>query len=165
MGYTKLFSSLLASSVWQEDLATKVMWVTMLAMRNERNVVEGSVVGLAHLAGVSVEQAEEAIRKFEAPDPHSSNPANGGRKIERITGGWLLLNGEYYQKKMSLDERREYLRVKQREYRMRKKGGSAKTAVENAAEYYERIGDEAGADRTREIEQARVENLGRNGEG
>lgn len=121
MGYTKLFSSIVASTIWREDVSTKVLWVTMLAMKNERHIVEGSVPGLAHLAGVSLEQCSTSLKKLESPDPYSRNQEHEGRRIEPVDGGWLILNGEYYRKKMSLDERREYQRIKQAQYRHEKK--------------------------------------------
>jgi hypothetical protein len=123
VGYTKLFSSIIASSIWREDLPTKVVWITMLALKDEQHMVKGSVGGLAHLAGVTKEQCERAIRKFELPDPDSSNPGHQGRKVEPMVGGWLVLNGEFYRKQMSVEDRREYQRVKQAKYRQKKKAG------------------------------------------
>lgn len=125
MGYTKLFSSIVASSIWQEDLATKVVWVTMLAMKNERHIVEASIPGLASLAGVTMEQCQSAITKFISPDPYSKNQEHGGKRIEQVEGGWLILNGEHYRRLLSYEERREYQRIYQREYRKRYKKGAA----------------------------------------
>lgn len=121
MGYTKLFSSIVASTIWREDLPTKVVWITMLAMKNDRHVVEGSVPGLAHLAGVSVKECQVAIKKFLAPDPYSRNQDYQGRRIKVAEGGWLVLNGEYYRHQLSKEERREYQRIKQAEYRRARK--------------------------------------------
>ena len=39
-----------------------------------------------------------------------------------MPGGWEILNGEKYQQKLSYEERKEYNRKKQAEYRARKKG-------------------------------------------
>ena len=123
MAYTKLFSSILASSVWQETLPTKIVWVTMLALKNERHEVEASLPGLAKLAGVTLEECEEAVKKFEGPDKYSRNEANDGRKVVRVTSGWKVLNGDHYSRLMSADERREYQREYQREYRKKQKFG------------------------------------------
>lgn len=132
MGYTKLFGSIVASSIWQEDAETKVVWITMLALKNERHMVEASVSGLAKLAGVSRTKCEEALKKFEADDPDSRSTDHGGKKIKREEGGWLILNGEAYAHKMSADERREYQRVKQAEYRKRRKVQNHEAACEGA---------------------------------
>jgi len=121
MGYTKLFSSIVASSIWSEDLATRIVWVTMLALKNERHMVESSLSGLAHLARVTEEECERAVKLFESPDPDSSNPEHEGRKIEKCVGGWRILNGEYYRAKLGPEDRREYQRVYQAEYRKKHK--------------------------------------------
>jgi hypothetical protein len=120
-GYTKLFESIVTSTIWQEDLATKVVWVTMLALKNRNHVVEASVPGLAHVAGVSLAECEAALKRFESPDPYSRSREFDGRRIERCDGGWVILNGEKFQKLLSLEDRREYKRVKQAEYRARGK--------------------------------------------
>ncbi len=121
MGYTKLFSSILASSIWQEDLATKIVWITMLALKNERHEVEASLPGLANLAGVTMKECEAAVKKFESPDKYSRNQGHEGRKVERCISGWRILNGDYYSHLLSADERRAYQREYQKEYRKRRK--------------------------------------------
>jgi hypothetical protein len=121
MGYTKLFGTLIASSVWQEDLITKVVWITMLAMQNKEHVVEAAIPGLANLAGVSRDDCERALKKLMAPDPDSRNKDHEGRRIKEVPGGWLILNGEYYQNLMSADDRRKKNAQYQRVCRERKK--------------------------------------------
>lgn len=120
-GYTKLFESILDSTIWGESAETRVVWITMLAMRNRRHMVEASLPGLAHRARVKLEDAEKAVKKFLAPDKFSRSRENEGRRIQAVDGGWLILNGEKYRQKMNEAERREYQRVKQSEYRKRRK--------------------------------------------
>mgnify|MGYP001616820541 CR=1 FL=1 len=121
IGYTKLFEAILASSIWERDPETCKVWVTLLAMKNKENKVEASLKSLAHFARISVEKTAEAVAEFEGPDPDSRSQENEGRRIRRVEGGWLILNGERYQKMLSVEERREYNAAKQREYRYRKK--------------------------------------------
>jgi hypothetical protein len=87
-------------------------------------------MGLAKIAGVSREKCEEAIAKFEGPDPDSRSTEFNGKKIEKREGGWYILNGESYSRKMSADERREYQRIKQAEYRKRRKDAACDGARE-----------------------------------
>lgn len=94
--FTKLFSSILDSSVWLEDLPTKVLWVTMLAMADEEGVVGASVGGLARRAGITREDCERGLERFLAPDPDSRNADHEGRRIEKVPGGWLMLNHNAY---------------------------------------------------------------------
>lgn len=119
--YTKLFQSILASTVWQESLPTKVVWVTMLALSDRDGRIWASVPGLAHAAGVQLEDCRIAIKKFLGPDLDSRTKDNEGRRIVEIDGGWELLNHAKYRQMMSKEERRDYNRLKQSEYRKRKK--------------------------------------------
>lgn len=120
-GYTKLFNSIVGSTIWQESPATKVVWITMLTMRDKGGVVEASVPGLAKLSGVSLKEAEDALARFLEPDPYSSSPENEGRRIECVDGGWRILNHYKYQEKMSKDDIRERDRTRQQHYREQKK--------------------------------------------
>lgn len=119
-GYTKLFSTIIHSTIWQEPLDVKVVWITLLALKDRDGRVSCSVPGLASAAGVSVEQAEAALAKFRLPDKYSSTKENEGRRISDCEGGWMILNHYKYQEAMSLDDRRAYWALKQREARARK---------------------------------------------
>lgn len=89
----------------------------MLAMANQNGVVETSIPGLAVLARVPEEKCRHAIICLESPDRDSRSQEFDGRRIQKVDGGWLILNHAKYRKKLSADERREYKTVKQREYR------------------------------------------------
>lgn len=89
----------------------------MLALKNKAGIVEGSIPGLADMARLSLEDTMEALQTLRSPDPYSRTKEHEGRRIQDIDGGWLVLNHEKWRKKMSADERRDYLRVKQREHR------------------------------------------------
>jgi hypothetical protein len=121
MTYTKLFGSILDSTVWQEALEVKVVWITLLAMSDKDGKVEGSVPGLAARAGVTIEQCEVALDKFRSPDKYSRTQEHEGRRVADADGGWILLNHAKYRDMMSTQDRREYQRVKQAEYRKRRK--------------------------------------------
>lgn len=120
-GYTKLFGSILASTIWREDDKTRIVWITMLAMSNREGVCEASVPGLADFARVSVDDCRAALEKLMAPDPDSRSQEHEGRRIAKIDGGWVILNHRKYREKMNADERREYNRLKQAEWRQKNK--------------------------------------------
>ena len=117
--YVKLFSSIVTSSMWSEDPPTRVVWVTMLTLKDKFQEVHASLPGLARAANVPLADAEAAIKKFLSPDPYSRTKEHEGRRIEEIPGGWRILNGEYYRRLMSIEERREYKRIKEAERRAR----------------------------------------------
>lgn len=116
-GYTKLFASIVTSTVWREPDHVRLVWVTMLALSDRHGVVEASVPGLADMAHVSVKQCREAITRLLGPDVDSRTQDFDGRRIEAVDGGWVLLNHAKYRRKLSADERREYHRIKKAEYR------------------------------------------------
>lgn len=126
-GYTKLFQSILASTIWEADMPTRIVWITMLAMADKHGIVEGSVPGLATFARVSVADVRKALSVLQSPDEDSRSHEQEGRRIEPVEGGWRLINHGKYRAKLSADERREYLKLKQREYR-------ASTKVNNVSD-------------------------------
>lgn len=119
-GYTKLFNSILDSTIWGESDGTRLVWVTLLAMSDKNGEVQSSVPGLAHRARVSLEDAEAALECLQSPDAYSRTPEHSGRRIAPIDGGWVLLNHAKYRRLLSTEERREYKAQKQKEYRSKK---------------------------------------------
>ena len=116
-GYTKLFSSIIASTIWRADDKTRLVWITMLAMADQFGIVEASVPGLADMARVTLQECQDALQELSAPDEYSRSTERDGRRIEPSDGGWRLINHGKYRDKMSRDERREYQRLYQRSYR------------------------------------------------
>lgn len=90
--YAKLFSSILDSTIWGETDHVRIVWITMLAMADAEGVVNASVPGLAARARVEVPKCQEALKKFQDPDPYSRTPDDDGRRIATVVGGWRLLN-------------------------------------------------------------------------
>jgi hypothetical protein len=131
MPYTKLFSSILQSTIWLENSDVKVVWITLLAMADRDGRVEASVPGLAKTAGVDRSACERALSLFLAPDPDSRTKINDGRRIEEIPGGWRLLNYETYRERLSVEERRA--RDAQRQRRKRERDAVAQGVMSRDA--------------------------------
>jgi hypothetical protein len=121
MQFTKLFNSILDSTIWQEPPATKLVWITLLAMADRAGDVHASIPGLAKRAGVTLPECEAALTCLTSPDRYSRTKEHDGRRIEIIDGGFALLNHSKYRALLSAEERREYNRTKQAEYRAAKK--------------------------------------------
>lgn len=96
MGFTKLFGGLVHSTIWREAMHVKIVWITMLAIVDREGFVDASIPGLAHLAGVSLDECQEALDKLSAPDLFSRTKEFDGRRIEPRDGGWLVLNYTKY---------------------------------------------------------------------
>lgn len=122
MGYVKIFDSILRSSIWViESKETRLVWITMLALASREGLVTSSVVGLADAAKVSLEECNEALRVLLEPDPNDSSGVDSGRRLRVVQGGWEIVNFKTYRMKLSQEERREYMRQKQAEYRARQR--------------------------------------------
>ncbi len=101
-----MFHSIVHSTIWREPNHVRIAWVTLLALADRDGIAWCSIPGLADAARITQEQAEEAVAKFQAPDPGSSDLTDG-KRIEVVRGGIRLLNHGFYQYLMSPDERRE----------------------------------------------------------
>lgn len=117
MAYTKLFNSIVTSTIWLEDDRTRIVWITMLAMADKNGEVPGSVPGIARIAGVPTEDCRTAINKFLAPDPDSRTKTDEGRRIEEIDGGWVIINHTKYRNLASDSDRKEKAAIRQRRKR------------------------------------------------
>ncbi len=106
--YNKLFARILDSSIWLEPPTTRIVWITLLAAMDQDGFAHFAALdNLAARARVTIDEAVRAVECFLAPDLNSSNPANEGRRIERVPGGYLILN--------ATEARATYNRLIQRE--------------------------------------------------
>ena len=138
-GFTKLFSSIIHSTIWREPDHVRIIWVTMLAMCDRDGRVEASVPGLSDAARVDMAQCIEALNRLLAPDPYSRTTDCEGRRIAVIDGGWEIINYALYRERASKEHRRQQRAEKQQRYRDRKKAaaereeGVTKTVTEGNA--------------------------------
>ncbi len=124
-GFTKLFNSILDSTVWSLPGDTRLVWITMLASADMHGVVEASIPGLARRAAVALEACEVALATLLAPDKYSRTPDHEGRRIEAVDGGWRLLNHAKYREKMSPQDIRKKNAERQARYRKRDRNGTS----------------------------------------
>src|SRR5258706_16204689 len=95
-GFSKLFGSILTSTIWCESHATIRVWIAMLASCDAEGMVEGSIPGFAYVARVTRAEMEQALEKLTSPDPDSRTKDNEGRRVEAFDGGWKILNYAKY---------------------------------------------------------------------
>lgn len=123
-GFTLLWSKILDSSIWMEDKETRIVWITMLAMKDADGFVRAAKVALAHRARVTEEECDKALKVLMDPDPQSMTPDNEGRRIKEVPGGWLILNHELY--RFSTEAKREFWKQQKAEQREREKAAERK---------------------------------------
>jgi hypothetical protein len=122
LSFTKLFSSITDSSVWQESDETRLVWITMLAMADQLGRINAAIPGLANRARVSTESTEKALEVFMSPDRYSRSKHHDGRRIEEIDGGWRLLNYAVYREMKDEEALREKNRIYQERFRAKRAG-------------------------------------------
>lgn len=99
--YVKLFGSILDSSIWSADLATRVVWITMLTMADEYGIVYASIDGLANRARISIPECRKALNTLLHGDRYSRTKNDRGtklegRRVEELEGGWQVINYRKY---------------------------------------------------------------------
>lgn len=119
--YTKLWGQILESTIWQEPNDMLVLWIAMLALKDKDHMVFASIPGLAKHAKISNEDCERYLKRLEGPDKYSQNQDHEGRRLMRIDGGWLVMNGAKYQDFMREEHRKEAVASAMKRYRARKK--------------------------------------------
>jgi len=119
-------AEILSSSVWQEELHVKVVWLTLLILCDTEGYVGAALPGIASAAGVTLAQAEEALQKLQAPDPYSRTQENDGRRLEVAERGWRVLNFKAHIDRLSREREKARARLRQwRKRRKEKREGSA----------------------------------------
>lgn len=108
--YCKLASGIILSTIWREDDHTRILWITMLAVKDRQHRVKASIPGLAAVANIPLESVKIGLAKLMAPDEFSRTKEHEGRRVAEIEDGWLVLNGEKYRNYLSKAERNEYQR-------------------------------------------------------
>lgn len=87
-GYVKIYGSILGSSVWGESPTTRIVWITMLALADANGHVGESVPVIARLAGVTRQQADNAVLALcsQPYDEAPIWPEAGGFRVKEIPG-------------------------------------------------------------------------------
>lgn len=98
MPFVKLDCGILDSSIWVETSDTRICWITMLAMADAGGLVASTAPGIARRACISIEAARLAISTFESPEVDSRSD-DDGRRIQRVDGGYQILNYQKYRDK------------------------------------------------------------------
>jgi len=126
--YNKIFAKILDSSIWLEDTPTRIIWVTFLAAMDQDGYAHFSAIAnLANRARVTVKEAEHAVKTLSSPDPDSADPEHDGRRIERVPGGFIILNAEKYRNIVTRIVQREQTKKRVAKHRQKNKCNASVT--------------------------------------
>ncbi len=121
--YGKCFESMYEGSMVGAGIHVFAVW-NYIITKARAGRVEINPKLLGFTLGGSEKQIEEALEFLSTPDKESRSKLEEGRRIVREGQfQFRLVNWEYYQKIRNEDDRREYNRNKQAEYRAKKKSG------------------------------------------
>lgn len=135
--YNKLYTKILDSSIWLEPNPTRIVWITFLAAMDEDGFAQfSSVRNLANRAMVTVEEATAAVQTLENPDGESANKEHDGRRIERVDGGWMILNAGLYRDIVTRTEKLRLNRERVARHRAKKSGNAVCNAPVMQSEAY-----------------------------
>lgn len=99
MTFVKLDCGILDSSLWLEPASVVKVFITMLAMCRADGVVEATAPGISRRACLPLTTVRHALETLEAPDPDDKSGVEGGRRVRRVDGGYLVVNYLSYRNK------------------------------------------------------------------
>jgi hypothetical protein len=110
--YAKLFSRIAQSSLMEEKVNTRYVFMMMLALSDRHGEVIGTDVAISRMMNVPKNDFCDALKPLLEPDLDSNSPAEEGRRIilSENGRGYKIVNYLNYRDIKSDDEKREYMR-------------------------------------------------------
>jgi hypothetical protein len=96
--YVPLFCSITESTLWSADGNTCKVWITLLAMADPEGFVAAAIDGIAARSRLPIETVRPILEYLQRPDPDSRSDAHGGRRLEKVSRGWRVLNMEDFRR-------------------------------------------------------------------
>ncbi len=126
MPYAKVYRDITRSSINEEPLHVRWLFVVLLTACNRTGQVYGTIAALARLANISEEQAADAMERLQRPDPSSTTDVEGGRRVISLGSNlWQVVNYVKYCTMSDIERERELTRQRVRRYRERQRPSEA----------------------------------------
>jgi hypothetical protein len=110
--YAKLFSRIAQSSLMEEKVTTRYVFMMMLAISDRHGDVIGTDVAIARTMNVTLLEFVNSVKPLLDPDPASNSQAEEGRRLVPSENGrgYRIVNYTAYRDMKSDEEKREYMR-------------------------------------------------------
>lgn len=110
--YAKLFSRITESSIIEESITTRWVFVALLAISDSDGTVIGTDIAIARRINVPLVDFEVSMKVLMAPDEHSNSQEFEGRRVIPSVGerGYFLTGYAKYRNLKTEDERRSYMK-------------------------------------------------------
>jgi hypothetical protein len=134
--WAPIWSMIVDSSLWDEPYHVRLLFITMLALKDADNIVRYDGYLLGKKAHITPEECLEAMSVLSSPDTKRQafecleKQEFDGRRIEKVDGGWLILNGPKYRSMIQKMKNRGY----KTEWQFKKRHEGRKVAVPVAVE-------------------------------
>lgn len=123
MGFVKIHEAIFSSSIIEENLAVRWVWICFLAACDKNGNVHGTEAALTRKANVSPNEFQNAVSVLTRPDATSTSPDHGGRRLVKLDGNlWYCVNYLFYRNMKDPAEEREKAKLRQRKSRALRKG-------------------------------------------
>lgn len=118
MGFTKLDSGILQSSIMAEDSDTFKVWIALLAACGPDGVARIAPPFLSAVCRLAQEVVDRALDTLAAPDKYSRSRTEDGRRLRLVDGGFFIINYRQYRENALSDSTGA---KRQRRFREKKK--------------------------------------------
>jgi len=140
--FAKLYSTVTTSSLWEEEPMVRVVFLTMLAKCDARSYYGASLPGLCRDANIPRDDVLKALSILEAPDTESRSQRHAGRRVKKVSGGWIVLNARLY-RDLRTEEQIKAAERKRRQRERERRGAAGSSQV--IAQQHDEGGDDDGA--------------------
>lgn len=124
--FVKLFSRVTESSLMEETIETRYVFIMLLTISNPHGLVVGTDIAIARRINIATDKFEAAIKRLMAPDLNSNSKENDGRRLVMSEGerGYQIVNYLKYRSMRDEEGRREYMTGYMADYRAKGKDKS-----------------------------------------
>lgn len=127
--FAKVYVQILESSI-ARDYHLRHFFEDLLKLANWRTgVVDMTPEAIGRRINLPEKDVRAFLKRLEAPDEMDKSGVADGRRIELVdthrSWGWHIVNFTAYRLARNADDRREYMKDYQRQYRAKKKGEKA----------------------------------------
>lgn len=133
--FAKLFSRITESSLMEEPLEVRYVFMMMLAMCDPTGHVIGTDIAVARRMNISEDEFRKCAESLMAPDPDSNSKEEDGKRITLSKGerGYFVVNYLTYRDMKTEIHKRDYMREYMRKRREAKALEEGKPAVKRVS--------------------------------
>jgi len=119
--FAKLFSRITESSLMEEDIPVRYVFVMLLAISDKDGDVVGTDIAIARRLNMPVDEFARCVAVLGTPDPNSNSKAEDGRRVVPCDSerGYRVVNYAKYRAMTTEFQKKEYMRQYMAEYRKR----------------------------------------------